>query len=315
MPAATLPVMPRNVEVAVDPQPRHQVVGAERLVGDVVDARVAARGCAPRRASARRPACGRRTGSAGARSARARRACRNAEMLRHDPCATPSSTESTIAGRWKASTSFDATMPMTPRCQPSPATTSTDRAPTSGSVCTIFFAARENLGFLFLPPDVLAIELQRELPHFFGQRLVVGEEQPRGDVRRAHAPGGVHARREHEADVVAVDRLAGQAGDIEQRAQARPCAVPCVSRSSPSLAMTRFSPTSGTTSASVPIAATLMKPGQPASRARRAAQRLHQFQRDADACQVLVGIAAVRSLRVDDRERRVAVRCPARDDR
>ena len=32
-------------------------------------------------------------------------------------------------------------MPMTPRCQPSPATTSTVCAPTSGSVWTTFFAA------------------------------------------------------------------------------------------------------------------------------------------------------------------------------
>ena len=65
----------------------------------------------------------------------------NAGMLRHDPWATLSSTESTIAGRWKASTSFEATIPMTPRCQPSPDTTRIERAPTSGSLCTIFFAA------------------------------------------------------------------------------------------------------------------------------------------------------------------------------
>ena len=57
--------------------------------------------------------------------------------------------------------------------------------------------------------------------------------------------------------------------------------------------MTRFSPTSGTTSASVPIAATLMKPGSQLSRPVCAAERLHQLQRDADAGQVLVRIAAV----------------------
>ena len=83
-------------------------------------------------------------------------------MLRHDPCATPSSIDSTIAGRWNASTSFDATMPMTPRCQPSPATTRTVRAPTSGSVWTIFFAAASISGFFLLAPDVLAVELLRE---------------------------------------------------------------------------------------------------------------------------------------------------------
>ena len=68
--------------------------------------------------------------------------------------------------------------------------------------------------------------------------------------------------------------------------------------------MTRFSPTSGTTSASVPIAATLMKPGSQLSRSGCAAQRLHQLQRDADAGEVLVGIAAVVPLRVDHRQRR-----------
>ncbi len=62
-------------------------------------------------------------------------------MLRQDPYAVSPSIDSTIAGRRNASTSFEATMPITPRCQPSPATTMTDFAPISGSVCTIFFAA------------------------------------------------------------------------------------------------------------------------------------------------------------------------------
>ena len=57
--------------------------------------------------------------------------------------------------------------------------------------------------------------------------------------------------------------------------------------------MTRFSPTSGTTSASVPMAATLMKPGSQLLAAGAPAERLHQLQRDADAGQVLVRIAAV----------------------
>ena len=59
--------------------------------------------------------------------------------------------------------------------------------------------------------------------------------------------------------------------------------------------MTRFSPTSGTTSASVPIAATLMNPGSQLVAAGRAAERLHELQRDADAGQVLVGIASSRA--------------------
>ena len=59
--------------------------------------------------------------------------------------------------------------------------------------------------------------------------------------------------------------------------------------------MTRFSPTSGTTSASVPMAAILMKPGSQLVAPGAAAERLHQFQRDADAGEVLVRIACSRA--------------------
>ena len=52
--------------------------------------------------------------------------------------------------------------------------------------------------------------------------------------------------------------------------------------------MTRFSPTSGTTSASVPIAATLMKPGSQRSRPARRHSACTSFRRDADAGEVLV---------------------------
>ncbi len=140
-------------------------------------------------------------------------------MLRHEPWATPSSSDSTIAGRWNASTSFEATMPMTPRCQPSPATTRTERAPTSGSVCTIFLAAARISGFFFLPAHILAVELLRQSARLVRHRFIVGQEQAGGKVGRAHPAGGVDARRHHEADVVAVDRLARQARHLEQRAQ------------------------------------------------------------------------------------------------
>ena len=61
--------------------------------------------------------------------------------------------------------------------------------------------------------------------------------------------------------------------------------------------MTRFSPTSGTTSASVPIAAILTNAGSHLLLPGARAERLHQLQRDADAGQVLVGIGAVVALR------------------
>ena len=67
--------------------------------------------------------------------------------------------------------------------------------------------------------------------------------------------------------------------------------------------MTRFSPTSGTTSASVPMRGDLDERRQPLALAGARAQRLHELQRDADAGEVLVGIGAVVPLRVDHRER------------
>ncbi len=83
---------------------------------------------------------------------------------------------------------------------------------------------REDLGFLLLPPDVLAVELLRQRPRFVAHRLVARQQQPRRDVGRAHAAGGVDARREHERDVIAVDRLAGQAGRRRAARAGRPCA-------------------------------------------------------------------------------------------
>ena len=206
-------------------------------------------------------------------------------------------------------------MPMTPRCQPSPPTTSTLCAPTAGSVSIAFFAWRDELGLLLLPPQVLVVELLREAARFVAHRFVGGQQQPRGDVRRAHAAGGVDARREHERDVIAVDGLAGQARRRRAARAGRPCAARVLSDARPSFAMTRFSPTSGTTSASVPIAAILTNAGSHLSLPGARAQRLHQLQRDADAGEVLVGIGAVVALRVDHRERRRQRRRPARGGR
>ena len=67
--------------------------------------------------------------------------------------------------------------------------------------------------------------------------------------------------------------------------------------------MTRFSPVSGTTSASVPMAATLTNAGSQLIWPVRMHKRLHELQRDTDAGEVLVGVRAVVALRVDDGER------------
>ncbi len=194
-------------------------------------------------------------------------------------------------------------MPMTPRCQPSPPTTSTVWAPMSGSVSTAFFAAATMSCSSLLAARVLGVELLGEGLRLAGQRLVGRQQQPRGDVGAAHAAGGVHARRHHEGDVIAVDGLAGQARRHRAAPAGRPCAGPRVSSSRPSLAMTRFSPTSGTTSASVPMAAILTNAGSQLLLPGLLAERLHELERHADAGQVLVGIRAVGALGIDDRER------------
>ena len=68
--------------------------------------------------------------------------------------------------------------------------------------------------------------------------------------------------------------------------------------------MTRFSPMSGTTSASVPIAAIFTKCGSRFSpRPLVPQQRLHDLQRHADTGKRLLGIRAVGSLRIDDGQR------------
>ena len=88
---------------------------------------------------------------------------------------------------------------MTPRCQPSPATTRTERAPTSGSVWTIFFAAARISASSSCRRTFSPSSCSASCAHLVGHRLVGGEQQPRGDVGRAHAAGGVDARRQHEA--------------------------------------------------------------------------------------------------------------------
>ncbi len=69
----------------------------------------------------------------------------------------------------------------------------------------------DELGFFLLPAQVLVIQLLREIARFLGHLFVRREEQPRRDVRAAHPAGRVDARRDHERDLVAVDRLSGEA--------------------------------------------------------------------------------------------------------
>ena len=110
-------------------------------------------------------------------------------------------------------------MPMTPRCQPSPPTTSTLCAPTAGSVSIAFLACATSSASSCWRRRFSSFSCCASAARLVAHRLAGGEQQPGRDVRRAHAPGGVDARRDHERDLVAVDRLAGEAGRVEQRAQ------------------------------------------------------------------------------------------------
>ena len=78
----------------------------------------------------------------------------------------------------------------------------------------------DELGLFLLAAQVLVVQLLRQPAGLLGHGFVGGEEQPRRDVRAAHAPGGVDARRDDERHLVAVDCLAGQPRGFEQRAEA-----------------------------------------------------------------------------------------------
>ena len=84
---------------------------------------------------------------------------------------------------------------------------------------------RDEIGFFLLAAQVLVVQLLRQRARFIAMRLVGGEQQPRRDVGRAHPARGVHARRQHEADLVAVDGLAASARTRRAARAARPCAV------------------------------------------------------------------------------------------
>ena len=183
-------------------------------------------------------------------------------MLRPEPCATPSAIDSTSAGLQYASTSFDATMPMTPRCQASPDDHEHVVAADVGIAVDDAPGVGDDGGFLRLTPRVLFGQETGQRLRVVARALIASlhQQQIERHVGRAHAAGGVQPRRQDEAHVKAVERLAQQSALCEQRFEAG-AVRPLESAARPQCAMTRFSPTSGTTSASVPIAATLRKCG------------------------------------------------------
>ena len=156
---------------------------------------------------------------------------------------------------------------------------------------------------LFRPaPGVLGVELLGERLSLVGQSFVGREQQARREIGAGHAAGGVHARRHHEGDVVGVDGLAGQARDVEQRAQAD------LVRALRELLEAELGDDAVFADERHHVGqranrGDLHEGLQPALTAGLLTQALHQLQRHAHAGQVLVGIAAVAALRVHDGER------------
>ena len=154
---------------------------------------------------------------------------------------------------------------------------------------------------------VLGLELFGQAARLVRHALVGGQQQARRDVGRAHAARGVDARREHEGDVVAVDLFAGQAGDVEQRAQAD-LVRPLRQHLQPELGDDAILADQRHDVGKCADGGDLDECRQPGGLARTRAQRLHELERDADAGEVLVGVAAVVPLGIDDRDRRPAAR-------
>ena len=92
------------------------------------------------------------------------------------------------------------------------------------------------------------------------------EQQAGGVERLPHPPGGVEARREHEADGLEVHGRGRDAGPLQQRGDARAAARVRI-RSRPRRAIARFSPRIGATSATVPIVASSARSSASASAA------------------------------------------------
>src|SRR5688572_23209617 len=77
--------------------------------------------------------------------------------------------------------------------------------------------AREDRGLFVLPPQVFAVQLPCQIHRFCRHRFIGCEQQSGRDIRARHASGSVHTRRNLKCDVAAVDGLAGQSRDLEQR--------------------------------------------------------------------------------------------------
>ena len=137
-------------------------------------------------------------------------------MLR--PEARPSSPSSATitTGRPLRSTMREATIPITPGCQPSPESTYASRSPSSAIWASAWWRIARSTS---LALAVGRVELVR---HLAGAAGVLGQQQLERRVGAVQPPGGVQPRRQRERHRP-LSRLPGRhAGDLHQRPQPGP---------------------------------------------------------------------------------------------
>ncbi len=136
-------------------------------------------------------------------------------MLRPDPRPPPSpSSEITIAGRWWRSARREATIPTTPGCQPSPATTSAGASRrSSGSSRSAASAAVSTSRSVARRSPLARLELGGDLRR---PRRVLGEEELDPGVGAVEAPRRVDPRRQPEREVTLVELRRLARGRLEQ---------------------------------------------------------------------------------------------------
>ena len=180
-------------------------------------------------------------------------------------------------------------MPMTPRCQPAP---DDDQQIVAADVRVAVHdvpGLGDDRGFFRLPPRVLLAQLPAPASCAPSR---VASSRPRISSRSSAAsadpirPAAFSRGAMMKLTWKLSSALRGQAALLQQRVEPGARSGPSTARPGRCCAITRFSPTSGTTSASVPMAATFRKCGS-ASAPRPAGghQRLHELQRDAGARQ------------------------------
>ena len=206
----------------------------------------------------------------------------NPSIERPEPCATPSSMLITSAGLAVRSTTREARMPMTRGATRHHRQRGISRRRGRDR----WRAALRWRRALSLGVTALAVEAFQ----FCGELVCPGSVSSAEELNDfgcdIHASGGVDAGCDAEGHVEAVRAFAAGSSSAAAKRARSPTPTGRRSSRSPSAAMTRFSPTRGTASAMVAMAAILRKLGSIFSRARTASWRSRM------ACASLSAMAA-----------------------